>query len=139
MAHREFLHRDGSEIVAVTVASGLTVPMEHLTLPLEKDEELYFRHPLGGGLVADSAYVADELQVPFPVTVGPETHLVSDRGLIGQHYVRGRLWNPGEVSRPIDDEGYKLRAEQREMGLVPRLLEIERRLASAARTADMLF
>ncbi len=132
MAKTEYLRREGSGIVAVEVTNGLVLPLEHLTIPLEKEDELYFRHPVGGGLVAASSYVPDELQVPYSVIVGPDTRVVSDHGMIGQHYVQGRLWNPGEVGRPLDDEGRKLRDEQREMGMIRRLLEIERRLAVAA-------
>lgn len=132
MARGEFLRREGSGIVAVEVADGLTLPLEHLTIPLEMDDELYFRHPWGGGLVAASSYVPDDVRVPYTLTVGAETRVLSDRGLIGQHFVHGSLRNPEEVSRPMDREGSKLHGEQREMGVVRRLLEIERRLAVAA-------
>lgn len=132
MAKGEFLRRSEGMIVAVEVADGLTLPLEHLTIPLEKDDEPYYRHPLGGGLVAGSSYVPDDLSVPFPITVGPQTRIVSNYGMIGQFYVHGKLTNPDEVSRPMDEEGLKLRDEQREMGIVQRLLEIERRLAVAA-------
>lgn len=132
MARGEFLQREGGGIVAARVADGLTLPLEHLTMPLEMNDELYFRHPFGGGLVATSSYVPDDLSVPYSVTVGPETRVVSNYGMIGQHYVHGKLWNPREVSRPLDEDGYKLREAQREIGVVQRLLEIERRLAAAA-------
>lgn len=140
MPRGEFLQRDGSAIVAVEVADGLTLPLEHLTIPLEKNDERYYRHPIGGGLIAESSFVPDDLSVPYPITVGPQTRVMSDYGMIGQHFVHGKLTNPDEVSRPIDEEGLKLREEQREMGIVQRLLEIERRLAAAALDrSQMLF
>lgn len=132
MAQHEFLKRDGGMVVAVEVADGLTLPLEHLTIPLEKDDELFFRHPLGGGLIADSSYVPDNLSVPYPLTIGRDTRVMSSHGMFGQHFVQGALRNPEEVSRLIDDEGVKLRDEQREIGMVQRLLEIERRLAARA-------
>jgi hypothetical protein len=93
------------------------------------DELPYRRHLRGGGLVADTSYVKDDITVPYHVTVGPDTHVVSDRGMAGQSYIWGNLRNPNEVSRVIDDEGRERRCQQRLVGVVARLLEIEQLLA----------
>ncbi len=134
-----FLERTGSEVVAVNVAGGLQLPLEHLILPILKDGELYWRHPIGGGLVADSSYAPDDLRVDYDVRVAGNTRLMSDSGIFGQFVIKGNFVNPREVSHHMDEEGMRLREEQRDTGIVARLLAIEHRLAQAAELGDRLF
>lgn len=134
-----FLERSGQEIVAVNVADNIQLPLEHLMLPIRKNGELYWRHPVGGGLVADSAYIPDDLRVGFDVRIANNTRLLSDRGIFGQSVIRGNFSNPEEVSRWMDEDDLELRRLQKENGMVSRLLTIERRLVRAADIADVLF
>lgn len=132
MAVREYLRREHGSIVAANVDSGLVMPLEHLTIPVEIDGEPYYRHPVGGGLVAASSFVPDDLRLPHYLTVRPDTRIVSDVGMEGQLSLRGDFWNPDEVSRDMDEEGAALLQKQRETGMIPRLIRIERLLAAEA-------
>lgn len=121
----EYIVRNGSEIIGVNVSNRMRVPLEQLVTGVEIDDELYMRHLLGGGLVADSSYVPDTVSVPYDIIVGKDTHVVSDVGMIGQSFIWGNLHNPNQVSRVIEEEGRKLRVQQKLLGITARLLDIE--------------
>lgn len=132
----KYLERFGGEIAGVNVSRRLNVPLAMLQMAMLLDGEPYRMHPLGGGLVADSSFVPDSLAIPHDIRIGPGTHVLTDKGMAGQLYIKGNLKNPNQVSREIDEEGLMLLQAQRELGVVGRVMEIDRRMrmgeASAA-------
>jgi len=136
-----YIDRYGGEIVGVNLTRRLNVPLAMLEMAMMLDGEPYRLHPIGGGLVAASSYVPDTVSVPRDVMIGPDTHVLTNRGMAGQTYVKGNFHNPNQVSQYIDDDGLKLLDEQRQMGVIGRVLEIERRkrMADAAAVVDSLF
>lgn len=125
-----YLERSDGQIVSVHVSSRMEVPLEELIKGVNIDDMPYRRHLLGGGLVADTSFVPDDIAIPYQAIVGPDTHVVSGLGMSGQVHIWGNLRNPNEVSRVMDDESRKLRLDQKLVSVVTRLLDIERRCAS---------
>lgn len=121
-----YIERDGSDITSVYVAPNVRVPVTELEEGISIDDVVFRRHLLGGGLVADSSYVPDTISVPHQITIGVDTRVVSQYGMAGQLYIQGNLRNPGDVSVAMDNEGRLLRSRQKMVGIVERLLAIER-------------
>lgn len=131
----KYLERVGGEIVSVNVSRRLKVPLAMLQLAMRLDGEHYRMHPLGGGLVAVSSFVPDSLAIPHDIRIGPGTHVLTDKGMAGQLYINGNFKNPNQVSREIDEEGLMLLQAQRELGVVGRVVEIDRRMQMAEASA----
>lgn len=122
------------------MADGLQLPLEHLTMPIAMGGEQYWRHPLGGGLVADSSYVPDAFVLDYNRTVAMQTRAIHERvNNVNFAVIQGPVSGMYPISRWMDDEGVELRREQREMGVISRLLRIEQQLARVAETSSRLF
>lgn len=120
-----YIERSGGQIVSVHVSDRMEVSLEELMLGVKIDDLSYRRHLLGGGLVADTSYVPDDISIPYQAIVGPDTRVISGFGMSGQPYIWGNLHNPNEVSRIMDDNGRMRRIDQKLAGVVTRLLKIE--------------
>lgn len=142
-----YIERIDGDIASVQLSEDVFVPLEMLTAGISVKGEVYRMHPLGGGLVADSSFVPDDVSVPLEIIVHRDTRVLTSMGMAGLHNIWGDVSNPdvsnpNEISRFMDDEARKLRNEQRLMGVVARVLEIERRqqiTQAAAPTPDTLF
>ncbi len=132
-----YLERVGSEIVGVNVSRRLCVPLEMLEMAMLLDGQPYRMHPNGGGLVAASSYVSDRVVIPQSMTIGPDTHVLTSMGMAGQFFIQGNFTNPNQVSQRIGEDGFKLLEEQRELGVMGRVIDIERR-RQMARAAAMV-
>lgn len=131
-----YLERQDGVVTHVRVAQEVVVPLSHLTEPVYVRGVAYTVHPNGGGYVAETAFVEDELHIPRETTVGPRTNVLDDRCIFGQHFVSGNFSNGGDASRAITQEELESLQKSRPDSMIERLLKREQRLLASKALID---